>query len=388
MVNEIERQFVLCCLRGSIGEARSLIHRGLDWNAALDVALQQRVMPSVYRKLSTVLASEVPAVELQRFREHYEANAVRDVYLTAELRRLLTIFEEAGIDSIPYKGPALSTLISGNIHSEQLADLDIIIRKRDFKLASDLLAAQGYEPHFKLREPDEGAFLRLSYVQLFRRERDRTLVELHWQIAPRFFIPPFLDDQFWSRIGQTDLLGKTVNLPATEDMFLMLCIHGAKDMWERLKWIYGLSEFIIARPDLDWSSVFARAEALGLYRIVLLALRLVHDILQTPLPEDVQQRVNDDDMAARLASEVRQLVFAGPPTLKQRIFFHLRVRERLRDRVRYLVLFATTTTPVDWAVLPLPPSLSFAYLLTRPIRLFKKYVLKASNARAEKPANF
>lgn len=382
--SRVEIELLLCCARpetsppgaSSVGE---LLRQGVDWELLLALSLKHGVMPLVYRKLSKGYAGEVPAPHLAKFREHYQANAARNVYLTGELCRILSDFERQGVDSVPYKGPALAALVYGDIALQQFADLDVLVRKRDFRRASELLVAQGYEPHFKLRERDEAAFLRLSYVQLFKRDGGKCLVELHWQIAPRFYLTPLVTDGFWDGLRKITLAGRHVLAPAPEDLLLMLCVHGTKDAWERLKWVSGLAEFVVANPSIDFARVLDRAGALGLKRTVLLALRLTHELMGTRLPEEVSREIERDASVRKLAAEARGWLFGAPPDLARRTRFHLRARERVRDRARYCALFALTTTPVDWAVMPLPRSLSFVYYLLRPVRLFKKYVLGSAH---------
>ena len=52
---------------------------------------------------------------------------------------------------------------------------------------------------------------------------------------------------------------------------------------------------------------------------------------------------------------------------------HMKMRERLRDKVRYLVRLATTHTVGDWMALPLPKPFFFLYYVLRPIRLARDY---------------
>lgn len=367
-------------------KAAELIRQRVDWQRLLELSLDQRVLPIVYIALNKEFGGEVRAGELTKFRKYYESNAIRNAYLTGELCRLLKLLESAGIEAIPYKGPALASQVLGDFRLEQFADLDVLIHKEDFKRVSQILVNEGYDPHFKLRESDENAFLRLSYVQLFRRESDKTVVELHWQVAPRFFIRPLLDDAFWYRHVKVSLAGNSVLSPSPEDLLVLLSVHGAKDLWDRLKWIYGFSEFVKTNAKLDWERALEASQRSGARRMVLLALRLAHDLMNTPLSPAVSQQILEDPAVEALSEDIQATLFDDPPTLRQRISFHLRTFERKRDRVRYCLLFAVTTTPVDWAMLPLPRTLSFIHYAIRPIRLLWKYIVKPTGARAT-PAN-
>ena len=57
--------------------------------------------------------------------------------------------------------------------------------------------------------------------------------------------------------------------------------------------------------------------------------------------------------------------------------FHLQVRERLRDGIRYSLSLALAPTLADWSRHALPAQLSFLYYPARFIRLLGKYSPRA-----------
>lgn len=360
--------------------AEALLRESFDWEYLFLMAMRHGLMPLVHKHLSEHFTEGVPPEQLNKFREHYRHNAARNLFLTGELCRLLRLFEQQGIMAVPYKGPALAVSAYGDASLRQFIDLDVLVRPRDVRRASALLTEQGYEPHFKLDAAQESAFLRLSYVQSFTQDEKRRTVELHWALAPRFFSFPLTAELIFERLETVRLGPCEAPAPAVEDTILMLSAHGAKDMWERLEWVCGLAE-LASRPEVDWPRLFARAEKLGGRRMLLLALSLARNLLETPLPEEVMHRLRGETKVEALAREVVRRMFDERGTaqsLKRMAVFHLRTKERVRDRVRYCALLAATTTPVDWALAPLPPALSFVYYFLRPFRLAKKYVWSAS----------
>jgi hypothetical protein len=259
-------------------------------------------------------------------------------------------------------------------------DLDVLVRRRDVSRASALLANDGYEAHFKLNAAEERAFMRLSYVQLFTRDAGQRAVELHWAIAPRFFSFPLQTERLWERAGTITLAAQNVLAPAREDLLLLLCVHGSKDLWERLEWVAGVAEIIRNGVEINWQRLVEESEALGAARMLLLGLSLAHTLLDAPLPAAILRRIAEDGKIETLNAQVREGMYAeqAVPGVKRTVSFHLKTRERVRDRVRYCALLALTTTPVDWASVRLPRSLAFVYYVLRPFRLMRKYVLNPS----------
>lgn len=365
-----------------VARARELLDENLDWDFILRSSQRHGVAALVYRTMNDSLAGVVPEERLAQFRESYRHNAARGLFLTSELLTILERFAEHDISAIPYKGPALAVKAYGDASLRSYVDLDILVRKRDVRRASAVLAEMGYDPHFKISAEQEPAFLRLSYVQLFTRGDKRTGVELHWNVAPRFFSFALDADELWERLEVLMLGGVRVNVPASEDMILTLCVHAAKDLWERLEWVCSIAS--LARAKIDWELLLERARRCGAERMVLLGLWLAQDLFQTRLPDVVKERLSLDRSVEKIGAGVRERLFdesiAPPRGLAPKIAFHLKLKERASDKLRYCFLFAATTTPVDWAEVSLPKPLGFIYYFLRPYRLVKKYVLSPSKS--------
>ncbi|MDT7604123.1 MAG: hypothetical protein QOF61_2120 [Acidobacteriota bacterium] len=379
-----ETELLLCCARSRLApavlaRAAELLRAGIDWDFFLTLSSRHGAMPLVYRRLNESFTATVPAEQLRGFKERYRSNAAHSLFLTSALCRILDSFERESVEAIPYKGPALAVTAYGDISLRQFLDLDIIVRPRDVGRATSILKRAGFEPHFTLKVGrEEEAFIRLSYVQLFRRAEDDVAVELHWGIAPRFFNFPFPVERLWEGDGQLTLAGRQVRAIAPELLILLLCVHGNKDLWARLEWVCGIDALVNRELHLDWQSVIIEAEKYGAARILSLGLFLANDLLGTPLPEEISRRIKDSHAVASLAATVRRKMFDEAPRLpklSEQVRFHTRSKDRLRDRLIYCSRLALTTTPVDWAAVSVPPSLSFVHLLIRPLRLMKKRLL-------------
>jgi hypothetical protein len=171
------------------------------------------------------------------------------------------------------------------------------------------------------------------------------------------------------------LAGTTVWTFAPEDLLLILCVHGAKHCWGRLEWICSFAELVGAYEKLDWDQLMVQASTLGSKRMLLLGLVLASDLLGVALPPEVMRVVLADRTVGALKELLQQRLFleTKPSGLFENALFHLNARERLRDRIRYCLRLAMTTTARDWTAAQIPPLLSFLYCPIRAIRLTKKY---------------
>jgi len=379
-----EHELLLCCARTRMDAERAsrirvLVGKGLDWAYLLRTAPPHGMMPLLYWHLKAICPESVPKAILDHLRDHFSRNLQNNLLLTGELLKLLERLEAHGIRAIPYKGPVLAASVYGNLSLRQFRDLDLLVHGGDLPRARDLLISMGYRPDVHLSGAREAAFLHSHCVIPFARDSGRVIVELHWGITPRYFSLPLDPGPLWERLGSASLAGKAVPNLSPEDLLVIFCAHGCLHLWERLEWICGVAELIRAHPVLNWRQVMEQAGTLGAARMVALGLLLAGDLLGTPVPGEVVRGAQGDPVAKSLAAQVRDRLCRGvarPSGLVERCFFHLRARERLKDKVRYCLRIGTTPTDGDWALLPLPAFLSFLYYLLRPMRLVGKYGLR------------
>lgn len=362
----------------SLATVAHLAAQPIEPETFIRLAERHGLLPLAYRFLRDTVPSRAARELANRLKGRYSQNAARCLFLTGELCRVLTSFSRNGIDAIPYKGPALAVAAYGDASLRQFVDLDILVRPCDVKRATEQLAAFGFAPHFKLRNArEEETFLRLSYVQLFQREEDDVAIELHWNVAPRFFNFPLRVERLWDYEGRLLLGGREVRAIAPEMYVLLLCVHGNKDQWLRLEWLVAIDALISREPTFGWSKLLAEAKSHRALRVLLVGLALANDLLGTTLHEEVSRMIEATPAITSLVETAKRTLFdpePHAPTLAEQLRFHTRSKDTVRDRFVYCTRLALTTTPVDWGSLDLPASLSFVHALARPFRLVRKYI--------------
>jgi hypothetical protein len=338
--------------------------------------------PLLYWHLDATSPEAVPENALDRLRSHFRSNCLRNLFLAGELLRLLNVFEAHGILAVPYKGPSLAVSVYGDLALREFCDLDILVHRHDVSQAKEVLASMGYQARYQLTKAQEAAFLRSQCEHPFMRGDGKSIVELHWGVAEKHFFP--LDtERLWGRLDRMPLGGGTVLSLSAEDMLLILCVHGSVHAWERLEWICDVAELVRVCQDIEWERIMAQASALGGERMLLLGLFLASDLLGASLPERVSQRLRGEPNVKALAGGIREQLFRethipggflegyeGAPAFHA---LHVKLRERLSDKIRYFVLKAITLRGEDWDLLPLPRFLFPFYYVLRPIRLTRKY---------------
>jgi hypothetical protein len=387
-INRPEAELLLCCARTRRSpetdtRISALLREEIDWEYLLRTAHRHGVAPLLYWNLDAACPKAVPEKAFESLRDRFRANSSRNLSLTGELLRILKLFEVHGIPVVPYKGPALAASVYGNLALREFMDLDILVHRHDVPRAKGILASMGYRARYPLTRAQEEIFLRSQFEHIFTRDDGKVVVELHWELTERHFLP-FETERLWGRLEPVMLGGKALQTFSPEDMLLILCVHGAKHAWERLAWICDLAELIRLRQEgIGWEEVLARASALGGERMLLLGLYLASDLLGVTLPKDVAQRVRADSTVRVLADQTREQLFRendrlagflegyeGAPAFHA---LHLRVKETLREKTHYFVRKVMILTAEDWSLRPLPKFLFSFYYVLRLIRLTRKY---------------
>jgi Uncharacterised nucleotidyltransferase len=378
-----ELQLLVCCARRDLSvddEARlvSLITQGVEWPRLIALALRHKMMPLLWWHLRT-RTSHVPAQVAADLKAAFGANARNMLRLTAELRELVAFFADHGIEVVPYKGPALGERLYGNLALRQAGDLDVVVSLSQCRRAKALLMERGYAPRHVLSAGGEAFMFRSRYSEEFARP-DGLRVELHWGFTNRDLDLPLHLDDLRPRLTPMPLGGAPVPMFGTEDMLLILCVHGCKHRWDRLEWLCGVGELMRSPGDtlLDWERVLREARRYHCERMVLLGVLLAHDMLDAPVPPMVLARARADDTVAELARQVPPLLLtesvdgdtAGNLATD---IFRLRLRERTRDQIRFVWYRLTTPSrPESWRALTVGDVVLPLHGILRPFRVLSK----------------
>jgi hypothetical protein len=310
---------------------------------------------------------------LQALRERQRAQTFISLRMTAELFRLLDRFASTGIGVLVVKGPVLAVRAYGDPAMRSYGDLDLLVRQRDIRCATELMIADGYRAQVPLSAIDAG---KIPGQYLFTRPDSNLLVELHNDFTLRYFPRPLPLEMFFERQIRVPLDGREAPAPSVEDELVLICIHGAKHLWERLIWIADVAALVSRQTGIDWERVTESARKVGAERMLHTGLQLAEDLLRMQLPSKVSDQIHGGTVATRLARQVQKwLPAAGdaPPGLLERAAFRLRMRGGLLAAPAYLLRLSLSPTEDDWKASAEETRPGFISALRRPFRLARKY---------------
>lgn len=371
---------LLACARASFdagGAAPALaesVARGVDWDAFLALAERNRLLPLAHRALSD--GPDLPETVRSHLRSAYAANARNALQLAGELRRLMDALDSAGIPALAYKGPALAVRAYGHLALRTYSDLDLLVAPEDEPAAAAVLRAQGYRSAYDFTPAQDAAFRRVDGDYPYHHPRTGSLVELHGRVSSRRFVADLPTARLTARARPVPIGGGDVAAPADDDLFLALCLHGAKHRWARLEWL-SCAAALAVHAGLDLPAIVARAAEIGARRTTLLALLLARDALGLAPPPEVGGMIETDPSLPALANEARALWFtedgAGEDATPANLRFNARLMDGAADRARYAARWLFLPSPEDWAWVRLPDALAPLYRVLRPLRLAARY---------------
>lgn len=378
-----EIDILLSCARPQITHERTAalreaLQNGIDWEYLFRTAGRHGLLPLLYHRLNTICPESVPRAQLHTLKTYFHANLASNLFLTAELLRLLTLFENHEIPAVPFKGPVLASSVYEDLSLREFSDLDILIHKEDFNKAKDLLLSQGYSALYRVNRVQEASSNGRACEYHFRHKKTGVNLEIFWEFGPKGLSFPVNLHHLWNRLGRTSFFGKEILAFSPEDLLHILCFHGYKHCWEELRWICDVAGLIRMKQKVDWDLVVEEARRLGTERILFLGLYLAKNLLDIDLPDDVLQKVQSDAKIKSLTRVVYEHLFSGTNGsfgIGERSFFHLRSFKTLSERFQYSYYVTIPPSFVEFEILQLPSSLFFLYYILRPFRLLGKYSL-------------
>lgn len=392
LTRPVELDLVIACAttvttKERRAEIRRLAGECRDWDYFLKTCRAHGVSSLVCSTLEASAPDLIPREIREVLHDRFKANACRNLLMTQELLVLIREFRAQGIAMIPFKGPLLAITAYGNVALREFLDLDILVQKKDFQSARELLVSRGYRPPTAQAGLPAVDFYRSQLGCDFFRADGRVALELHWTFVQKWLGFHADLDAIWAaaepvKVGPDQVL----TLPA-DFALLYLCAHGAKHRWTHLCWVADVAEVLRTRPGLDWEALLTAAKRSGCQRKLFIGLYLAKTLLQAPIPENVWDRIRRNKLAAAMAENLAEQMFAVTrDPARQRFgwradWFHIRTKERWREKlvyIGYLGWWIAQPNGKDREWLYLPRWLSWLYPLLRPVRLARQAFTKTA----------
>jgi hypothetical protein len=221
--------------------------------------------------------------------------------------------DHPGIDFICMKGCAYILLGLPNTRGRIFADVDLLLPEEQLAGVERLLNRRGWKTQV-LSPYDDNYYRRWTHElpPLTHRERE-VEIDLHHNIVPRTARLKTDGSKLVERAASLD--GSSYKVLADEDLVLHAMVHLMfdSDLVEKLRDLVDIDDLCrhFSREDSGfWDRLVDRAGELGLGRPLYYSLRYGQQLLNTPVPSNIDQRVQ----SFRPALPVRWIMDRCVPT--------------------------------------------------------------------------
>lgn len=283
-----DKRALRCLLQRSVGAALAQGESiNLDSNEELPRLIPVLVAHFSQEELAELAGKQVAA----RMLEMYRTETLQNLFLEAELQRVLKAFHEADIAIILFKGPALAYTVYPRPHLRTYHDLDMLIHEGDLPRARAMLAEMGYTFYEEFRSNATNDKRRgYNFTLKSANSWLEVLIELHTAPHDSDIGMAFDVAALWANARPITVLGEPALTMHPVDHLLYLCWHYRFHSFSRLLWLYDL--VMIARSggdDFDWDMLVARARRQKLATTVYYCLTWCRDLFDVAVPERVWQ---------------------------------------------------------------------------------------------------
>jgi hypothetical protein len=361
-----------CCHHATECDAdlTNCLRSPLNWGRVLKLTTHHRVLPALYEALHG--RSDAPASIRAATDSRFSSHSRRVLRFSALLAGILRQFKDLGIEVLPYKGPVLAQQLYGNPAMRDFGDLDFLVRTADVSRAKSALQELGYTLRLTLSPRQQQEYLRIGYEFVFGSATEPNLIELQWQIVPRFYSIATSMESLFNRSVEYEFEEMRVRTLCNEDLMLVLCVHAAKHEWSQLGMVRDIAT--LARLKLDWQWIMAEARRLGIERIVAVSLELARTLLGLGLPQAFAFHPAILDGEA-LACDIGKRMSRGEERDIESIRYFrsmMNLRERWQDQVRFAWRLVSTPSVGEWQAVSLPDQRFPIYRAVRVMRLAKR----------------
>jgi hypothetical protein len=274
-------------------QVAGLLGQPVDWPRLSELAALHGVVGLVrHTLLAFDAATRVPEPAWRAMEQAAAQIAFDGMVQQRQLSAVVAALHGAGIEPLLLKGFALADLVYPDPVMRPSADLDVLVRPDQVAPACQALARMG------CTLPDAATVdvqLANAYdlpVILPAMAGRATLLELHWDLAPRGLFG--LDLDLWrARAERFQAAGQPALRFSPEDMLLHLALHMRKHRYVGLRWLCDVAELLRrfgaadAPRALDWQYVVGGARAAGLTVLLYTSLALAQRLLAAPVDPDL-----------------------------------------------------------------------------------------------------
>jgi hypothetical protein len=256
----------------------------------------------------------IPALP-DRWREAHRAVGERISEYMAELDKVAALLQSQDIPLVALKNSGITRALYRYPGASPMGDIDVLVRKQDFRRAHAILTENGCV--MKFRSPLEQENLDLAErgggveYSVILPSGEHLWLELQWRpVAGRWIRPDQEPAADILMERSQPIAGSAARLLSPEDNLLQVALHTAKHTYVRAPGfrLHTDVDRIVRSCDIDWDRFVGMVRALQVKTAVFFSLALARDLLGTPVPDAVLEKIAPGRWKIRLMTRWLQRV--------------------------------------------------------------------------------
>lgn len=264
------------------------------------------------------------SIENPRWKEAHRKTKVRlDAYLE-ELDRVAALLAQHNIPLVALKNGGIARGIYPCSGCCPMGDIDVLVRRSDFREAHNLLVGRGYNfefrSHLEVAELDDAEMSGGAEYWTMLPGGEKLWFELQWRpVAGRWLRPDQEPTAEELMARSIPIPGTAVRLLSPEDNLLQVSLHTAKHTYLRAPGfrLHLDVERIVRNQQIDWDLFLSRVQELQVKTAVYFSLYLPTQFFDTPIPQEILKALRPRKWKERLViSWLKRAGFFNPEEKK------------------------------------------------------------------------
>lgn len=293
-----EYRLLLDCARTKLSKdnqdkIRKLINNGLDWDYLLQMGKAHGLAPLLYYHLYRIdLEHQISQSIMDQLHNIYYSNLARNILLYNESCRVLKSFEEKGIRVVPVKGIVLAEFVYKNVALRPMADVDLLVQKRNLSEITKTLFKLGFE----ILPQEKRATIKYMNESHFVKRQENLkhlpilIINIHWDLtAPARFkgTTKINTQQMISRARPGKVAYSNILIMAPEDQILWVIYHATfQHPFIGLLQLCDVAELIkLKENELDWQVLLKTSRNGRITTAAYCFLSSSKKLLGAPIPD-------------------------------------------------------------------------------------------------------
>jgi hypothetical protein len=206
-----------------------------------------------------------------------------------EAARVTRLLATEGIGCLHLKGAPLAVRAFNDVATRDSRDIDILVETKHAERVDGILVKAGSQrqkPVSRLAALPRTLHMRYAHEYVYTSAAGLT-VEIKTRLQPARGLLPLDAGDLMRRATEVEVAGICFPVLPEADEFMYLCVHGARHVWYRLKWLADIAALLANCEDPLAVETVEVARRLGVLVPVLEGFDLAHSWLGAPVPGEI-----------------------------------------------------------------------------------------------------